>query len=63
MSTLNDSPTRISSLFSTSAVRSTLKSVGCRAPAGRFTIVAVVAVDVVYVERVGETGRDDTRGL
>ena len=63
MSTLNDPPVRISSLFRTSATRSTVKSVGCRAPAARFTTVVVVAVDVVNVEGLGEAGRDDTRGL
>lgn len=63
MSTLNVPPARISSLFRTSATRSTLKSVGWRAPATRFTTVAAVAVDVVNVERAGEAGRDATRGL
>lgn len=60
MSTLNEPPTQISSLFSTSVMRPTLNSVGCRAPAARLTTVAVGAVNA---ERVGEGGRDDRRGL
>ena len=63
MSTLNVPPVRIASLFRTPASRSTLKSVGWRAPAARFTTVAVDVVDVVNVERAGEAGRDATRGL
>ena len=63
MSTLNGAPIRMSSLFRTSATRSTLKSVGCRALAARFTTAAVDTVHAVDVERLGEAGRDATRGL
>jgi len=63
MSTLNDPPIRIASLFSTSAVKSMLKSVGCRAVASRLITVAIIVGGGVNAERVGEAGRDATRGL
>lgn len=63
MSILNDSPIQIASLFSTSAVKSTIKSVDCRVPASRLITVAIIVVDGVNTERVGEAGRDDTRVL